>query len=86
MDPEAVLKVIAVLGAGGVVFLMLGLGVKLLFFRKPRLPSAADPEQLESLEDRLLHSEAKIAELEERLDFTERVLTEVRNRAQLPGS
>lgn len=86
MDPEAALKVIVVLGAGGGVFLMLGLGVKLLFFRKPRLPSAADPDQLEALDERLLRTEAKVGELEERLDFTERMLTEARKRAQLPGS
>jgi hypothetical protein len=86
MDLEAAAKVIAVIGAGGGMFLLLGLGVKLLFFRKPRLTGMADPEQIEGLEDRLHHSEAKIADLEERLDFAERVLTDVRNRAQLPGS
>jgi hypothetical protein len=85
-DFELAMKVIVALGTGGLVLLTLGVGVKFLFFRKPRLPSPADPEQLEGLEERLQHSEAKIAELEERLDFTERMLLEVRNRAQLPGS
>lgn len=85
-DFEAALKAIVVLGTGGLVFLTLGVGVKLLFFRKPRLPSTPDPEQLEELEERLHHSEAKIAELEERLDFAERMLTEVRGKVQLPRS
>jgi hypothetical protein len=86
-DFELAMKVIVALGTAGFVFLTLGVGVKVLFFRKPRLPATTDSsEQLEGLEDRLHHSEAKIADLEERLDFAERMLTEVRNRAQLPGS
>ena len=85
MDFEAAMKVIVALGTGGFVFLMLGVGVKVLFFRKPRLTGTADPEQLEGLEDRLLRTEAKVADLEERLDFAERMLTEARARAQLPG-
>ena len=82
---EEALKAIVTLGAGGFVFLMLGLGVKVLFFRKKAL-EPADPERLEVLEDRLHSTEAKLVELEERLDFAERMLTEARQRAQLPGS
>ena len=85
-DFENAMKVIVALGTAGFVLLTLGVGVKLLFFRKPRLPGASDPEQIEALEDRLHQSEAKIAELEERLDFAERMLTLVREKAQLPGS
>jgi len=85
-DFENAMKVIVALGTAGFVLLTLGVGVKLLFFRKPRLPGGTDSEQLEALEDRLHQSEAKIAELEERLDFAERMLTLVREKAQLPGS
>jgi len=85
-DFENAMRVIVALGTAGFVLLTLGVGVKLLFFRKPRLPGGTDSEQLEALEDRLHQSEAKIAELEERLDFAERMLTLVREKAQLPGS
>jgi hypothetical protein len=63
---------------------MLGIGVQVIFFRRKAL-AQAEPDEIEGLEDRLLRTEGKLAELEERLDFTERMLTEVRNRAQLPG-
>jgi len=51
----------------------------------PPLPGAVEPEQIQGLEDRLLRTEAKVNELEERLDFAERMLTEVRGKPQLPG-
>ena len=83
-DFDAFMRVVAALGTAGFVFLMFGFGAKLLFFRrKPFGPG--DPEQLEALEERLLRTEAKVGELEERLDFTERMLTEARAKAQLPG-
>ena len=84
LDFENAMKVIVTLGVGGFVFLMLGLGIKVLFFRRKPL-GPADPEQLEALEERLLRTEAKVGELEERLDFAERMLTEARAKAQLPG-
>lgn len=85
-DFEAALKLIVVLGTGGFVFLLFGVGIKFLFFRKPRLSSGTDPAQFEELEERLMRTEGKVGELEERLDFAERMLTEARKRAQLPGS
>ena len=85
-DFEATMKLIVALGTAGFALLMLGIGVKVLFFRRPRLSGGADPEQLEGLDERLLRTEAKVNELEERLDFAERMLTEVRGRPQLPGS
>lgn len=84
MDFELALQAIVTLGTAGFVALMLGFGVKVLFFRKKPL-APADPEQLEMLEERLQRTETKVAELEERLDFTERMLTEARAKAQLPG-
>jgi len=83
---EAAMKVIVALGTAGFVFLLFGVGVKFLFFRRKPFGPAADPEQLDALEERLLRTEAKVGELEERLDFAERMLTEARKRAQLPGS
>lgn len=85
MDFEAMMKGIVVLGTAGFVFLLFGVGVKFVFFRRKALGPAADPEQLEALEERLLRTEAKVGELEERLDFAERMLTEARSKAQLPG-
>jgi len=83
-DFELAMKVIVAIGTTGFVAIMLGLGIKILFFRR-RSVGPGDPEQLDALEDRLQRTETKVAELEERLDFTERMLTEARNRAQLPG-
>ena len=85
IDFEAFMKVIVALGTAGFVFLMFGMGVKLLFFRRKPFGPAADSEELEALEERLLRTEAKVGELEERLDFAERMLTEARSKAQLPG-
>lgn len=82
---ETAMQVIVALGTAGFVFLLFGVGVKFLFFRRKPFGPAADPEQLEALEERLLRTEAKVSELEERLDFAERMLTLVRGKAQLPG-
>lgn len=85
-DFELFMKVIVALGTAGFVFLLFGIGVKVLFFRRKPFSPAAESEQLEELEERLLRTEGKVGELEERLDFAERMLTEARKRAQLPGS
>lgn len=82
---EAAIKLLAVVATGAFTFIFIGLGVKVVFFRRRQLPGAVESEQLEGLEDRLLRTEAKVNELEERLDFAERMLTEVRGKAQLPG-
>jgi hypothetical protein len=84
-DFELAMKVIVAGGAAGLVLVMLGIGIKVIFFRK-QVPGSVDAEHLEGLEERVLRAEAKVNELEERLDFTERMLTDVRNRVQLPGS
>jgi len=64
-DFGEIMKGIIALGAAGLTFILLGVGVK--------------------VEDRLLRTETKVTELEERLDFAERLLTEARCKAQLPG-
>ncbi len=84
-DFGEIMKGIIALGAAGLTFILLGVGVKVLFFRRRQLPGTVDPDQLDGLEDRLLRTEAKVTELEERLDFAERMLTEARSKAQLPG-
>lgn len=84
-DFELAMKVIVATGAAGFVLVMLGIGVKVIFFRK-QVPGTVDTERLEGLEERVLGAEGKVNELEERLDFTERMLADMRNRAQLPGS
>jgi len=64
-DFEATMQMIVALGAAGLTLILLGVGVKALFFRRRQLPGTVDPDQLEGLEDRLL--------------------TEARSKAQLPG-
>ncbi len=85
LDPETALKLIVVLGAGSAVLIMTAFGIKVLFFRRRQLPGPLDQEQVDAMEDRLLRTEAKLNELEERLDFAERMLTEARAKAQLPA-
>jgi hypothetical protein len=69
---------------------LFGLGAQHLSLRKRATADADVVERLEELEarlaslDKLPDVEGRLAELEERLDFTERVLVEVRTRAQLP--
>lgn len=83
---EVLVLLAAVLGSGSLV----GVGVW-LYFRTRRL--AADTENLAQLEhkiDRITEGlttvQDQVAELHERVDFTERVLTEGREKGrQLPG-
>ncbi len=84
-DFEATMQFIVALGTAGLTLLLFGVGVKVLFFRRRQLPGTVDPDQLEGLEDRLHRTETKVTELEERLDFAERMLTEARSKGQLPG-
>jgi hypothetical protein len=73
--------------------------VAVLFFRSPiaraiadnmrgQRGGAADPtlgRQLEALREELHDVRADVTELAERLDFTERMLADVRRRDALPG-
>ncbi|HMG18984.1 MAG TPA: hypothetical protein VK573_09685 [Gemmatimonadales bacterium] len=58
--------------------------------RTEPMPDGSTAERLAEIEarvaefDQLPNVETRLAELEERLDFTERALIEVRGRAQLP--
>ena len=82
-DFENTIKILVACAIAAGMLLGAGFGIKALFFR--RVPRSLDDEHLAEVDERLLRTEAKVNELEERLDFTERILTEVRAKAQLPG-
>lgn len=69
---------------------LFGLGAQRLAARKKPAADADVVERLSELEarladpDKLQEVEGRLTELEERLDFTERALVDVRTRAQLP--
>jgi hypothetical protein len=77
-DFEATLRLIVIFGIGAFTLIMTGIGIKLIFFRRPAPRAAIN-------DDRVAQLESKVAELEERVDFAERMLAEVRGRPQLPG-
>ncbi len=74
-DFEAIFKFLTMFGGFMAIILGAGFGFKRLG-RKPM----ADAETT----DRLLEAESRIGELEERLDFSERALAELRVRTQIP--
>ncbi len=69
---------------------LFGLWAQRLSLRKQVTADAGVLERMQELEarladfDKLPDVSGRLAELEERLDFTERVLVEVRSRVQLP--
>lgn len=79
---EATIRLLFALALGIGIVLAAGFGFKRLF-RKAR--DQAGEDRLTAVDDRLAGLEAKIAELEERMDFAERMLTDVRGRLQIPG-
>jgi hypothetical protein len=66
-DFEASLKLIVTFAVGAFTLIMTGIGIKVLFFRRPALPGPVE-------DDRVTQLEARLAELEERVDFAERML------------
>jgi uncharacterized protein YceH (UPF0502 family) len=70
------IQVVVVL-AGGVVTILFGAAFALKLGRKK-------PAMESDVVDRIRELESRIAELEERLDFAERALIEIRGRAQIP--
>jgi hypothetical protein len=76
--------------AHAILALLFGLGAQRLGMQRQPAADAEVLERLHELEarlgdlDKLPNVEGRLAELEERLDFTERALVEVRNRAHLP--
>lgn len=75
MDFESIIKLLVLMGGGGGILLGAAFGIKALL-RKP--PS--DP----LLHERLADAERRLADLEERADFSERVISDVRERPALP--
>jgi hypothetical protein len=72
---EEILKVLVMFGGFMGIIIASGFG-----FKKLGRKSVADPE----VSDRLSETEARIGELEERLDFSERALADLRARIPLP--
>ena len=88
MDFETALKIVVLFGTASFALIMTGIGLKVILRPRPgQLTEPVDPEQFAGVYDRLVATEARVTELEERLDFTERMLTEVRSKGvpQLPG-
>lgn len=79
---EATLRLLLTIGIALGIVLAGGFGFKRLF-RKSR--DQISDSQLAALEDRLAGLDARLGEMEERIDFTERMLADVKNRLQLPG-
>jgi hypothetical protein len=79
---QQTLQMLVSVALGLVILLGAGFGLKRLF-RKPTGQIGQD--QLAALHERFSAMEAKLGDVEERLDFTERVLADVRSRLQLPG-
>jgi hypothetical protein len=74
-DFEEIIKVL-VMAVGGVgVFLGAGFGLKALLRKPP-------PDPL--LHERLAEAEQRLADLEERADFSDRVISDLRDRPALP--
>jgi hypothetical protein len=74
-DFEEIIKLL-VMAAGGIgVLLGTGFGLKALLRKSP-------PDPL--LHERLAEAEQRLADLEERADFSERVISDLRDRPALP--
>ncbi len=74
-DFEAIFKLLVLFGGFIGIIVAAGFG-----FKKVGQKPAASPE----VGDKVRDLEARLGDVEERLDFTERALTDVRRRAQIP--
>jgi hypothetical protein len=72
---ETIFKLLVLFGGFMGIIVAAGFG-----FKKVGQKPAEDPGVIAKLKD----LEARLADIEERLDFTERALSDVRNRAQFP--
>ena len=74
---EEILKVLVMFGGFMGIIIASGIGFKILGRKQPQDPDVVD---------RLNEAESRIGELEERLDFSERALADIRAREQIePG-
>lgn len=75
----------------GLLAVLFGVGAQYLAARRTPMLDAEVGGRIQELEaqladlDRLPASSGRLTQLEERLDFMERALVEVRNKAQIPG-
>jgi hypothetical protein len=86
-DFETIFRFFFMLGGVLALILAAGFGFKRLGRRTSGRELAATVRELEARAaelDRLPELEARFAELEERLDFAERALVDVRTRAPIP--
>jgi hypothetical protein len=91
MNPNDVAPTIAAIAFFVTVVMIFRGAIGKAIARRIEGKGGADPaltERLEELEHRLAEVEqdrVRVAELEERLDFAERMLTDARRKEQLPG-
>jgi len=76
-DFESIIKLLVLVGGCTGILLGFGFGLKALFRKSPQDPM---------LHERLADAEQRLAELEERADFADRLISEVRDRPALPPS
>jgi hypothetical protein len=91
---ETAMKVVVVIGSVSVLSLVMGLARKYLGLRRPgpqdwlrEMRRGRDPAaegELDELRQAVERLNGEVAELQERLDFTERMLAQQRERPALP--
>ena len=74
-DFESIIKLLVMMAGGGGILIGAAFALKALLRKPP-------PDPL--LHERLADAEQRLAELEERADFTDRAIAEVKNRPALP--
>ncbi|HEY7682566.1 MAG TPA: hypothetical protein VH879_07965 [Gemmatimonadales bacterium] len=83
MDIEGILAIVLIFGGGAAIAISFSpVGRALADRIRGRSVPAADPEVYEELE----RIRAEMSELQERVDFTERLLAKSRERDALPGA
>ena len=81
MDPQFLAPLIPIVA----IIAFAAVRIAHLRARRPELPSADITARLETLEHDFQRLEQELAETQERLDFTERVLTKAREERQIGG-
>lgn len=79
----------AVISAGTLGYLAIAIVSRLVKHAEGKTAPALPPGELDAIHERLAEAEsleARVAELEERLDFAERLLAQQREPERLPGA
>lgn len=84
MDLEWLMKLMVVLAMGAGTAGLVRVAVFGGWRHRRGVPSSAEPAELTQLRDAVERLNGEVAELQERLDFTERVLAQQRERPALP--